>query len=279
MTEETQATEIESPGASDAESGSSQEVDPAIEAEARKQGWVPKENYRGNEEDWMDANSFVKKSREINAILKHNNSRLQRDLDSAKAELSELKLTTKEFAAEFAKMKDNAYKKAIADLKAQRRDALKEDDLELVDDLEERIDSLKKEQEKKVEPPPEQKKTEPDMTAFHEWHKDNKWYDEQAEPDMFDAAEAAALRLSRTDKSLTGRAFMDKVTEIVKAKFPEKFENPRRKAAPHEGGGARGESKGGRSYAALPADAKQACDRYVKQGIMTKEQYLEAYDW
>ncbi len=113
------------------------EVDPVIESEARKQGWVPKEKYRGDESDWMDAPSFVKKSREINSIMKQNNSRLQRDLDTAKAELAELKLTTKEFATEFAKMKDNAYKKAIADLKSQRRDAMKEDDLELVDDLEE----------------------------------------------------------------------------------------------------------------------------------------------
>lgn len=279
MNEETQSHEIESPGAEEASDDNSA-VDPEIESEARKQGWVPKENYRGDESDWMDAQSFVKKSREINAILKQNNTRLKRDLDTAKSELAELKLTTKEFAAEFAKMKDNAYKKAIADLKAQRRDALKEDNLELVDDLEERIDSLKQEQAQKTAAPKQEQNTDkPDMTAFNDWHRENKWYDEENEPDMFDAAEAAALRLSRTDKSLTGRAFMDKVTEIVKAKFPEKFENPRRKSAPHEGGGARGEPKNGRSYAALPNDAKQACDRYVKQGIMTKEQYLEAYEW
>lgn len=252
------------------------EVDAAIESEARKQGWVDKDQYRGDEADWIDAPTFVKKSKEINAILKQNNTRLQRDLDSAKAELSELKLTTKEFAAEFAKMKDNAYKKAISDLKAQRREAIREDNLELVDDIEDRIDKLKVEQEVKKEP---EKKAEPDMSVFNDWLKENSWYDETREPDMFDAAEAAALRLSRNDKSLTGRAFMDKVTEIVKQKFPEKFENPRRKSAPHEGGGARGETKSSKSYSALPAEAKEACDRYVKQGIMTREQYVETYEW
>ncbi len=251
------------------------EVDPAVEAEAYRQGW--NKNYQG--EGKMDAATYLAKGKEINSILKYNNARLQRDLDTAKVELKELKLTTAEFAKEFATMKDNAYKRAIADLKSQRRDAIKEDDLETADDLEERIDVLKEEQAKKAAVPAQQAKPEPDMTAFNDWHRDNKWYDESSEPDMFDAAEAAALRLSRTDKSLTGRAFMDKVTEIVKGKFPDRFENQRRKSSPHEGGGARGESKNVHSYASLPADAKQKCDKFVKEGIMTKEAYVAAYEW
>ena len=253
----------------------SPEVDPAIESEARKQGW--NENYNG--EGKMDAETFVKKSREINAILKQNNTRLQRDLDAAKSDLNELKLTTKGFAEEFAKMKDNAYKRAIAELKAEKRDATKEDNLELVDDLDDRIDSLKAEQAKIAEKPQEKQKQEPDMREFHEWHAENKWYDAKSEPELFDMAEAVAGRLSRESNPLTGRAFMDKVTEIVKGKFPDKFENPRRKSSPHEGGGARGESRGGRNYAALPADAKKNCDAFVKEGLMTKEAYVEAYEW
>jgi hypothetical protein len=253
------------------------EVDPAIEAEARKQGWNP-DKERHPDGEWMDAETFVKKSREINTILKQNNNRLQRDLDAAKADLNELKLTTKGFAEEFAKMKDNAYKKAISELKSAKRDATKEDNLELVDDLEDRIDSLKAEQAK-IAVKPVETKPAPDMTVFNEWRTDNKWYDSDKEPDLFDAAEAAALKLSLENKSLTGLRFLDKVTEIVKSKFPDRFENPRRKSSPHEGGGSRGESSGSHTYNSLPADAKKACDRYVKQGIMTKEAYVAAYEW
>jgi predicted RNase H-like nuclease (RuvC/YqgF family) len=179
------------------------ELDPVIEKEARQNGWVPQEQFRGEPEDWMDAPAFVKKGREINPILRKNNERLQRELDSNKAELKELQLTTKEFAAEFAKMKENAYKRAIADLKAQRREALKEDDHTLVDELEERIDTLKEEQAKK--PEPKKETTGPDMTVLNAWRQENQWYDEAREPDLFDAAEAAALRISRTTPGLTGR--------------------------------------------------------------------------
>jgi hypothetical protein len=274
MSEESQAVDSSESVKSDA-----QIVDQAIEEEARRQGWTSKEKFHGDEDDWMDAGSFVKKSREINAILKQNNNRLQRELDNMKSKLNEQELTTKGFAEEFAKMKDNAYKRAIAELKSEKREATKEDNLELVDDLDERIDSLKAEQAKVVAKPQANTAQQPDLREFNEWHAENKWYDAKAETEMFDMAEAVAGRLSRENSNLTGRAFMDKVTEIVKGKFPEKFENPKRKSAPHEGGGARGESKGGRNYAALPADAKKACDRYVAEGLMTKEAYIEAYEW
>lgn len=268
MNEETQETAVEET-----------QIDLATEKEARQNGWVPKEQYRGNPDEWMDADAFARKGREINPILRKNNERLQRDLDGAKAELQELKLTTKEFAAEFAKMKENAYKRAITELKSQRRDALKDDNLELVDELEDRIEGLKEEQVKRVEPKKEESKSSPDLTILNNWRAENQWYDMNKEPELFDMAEAVALRLSKQEPGLAGREFLDKVGEIVRERYPDKFENTRRKAAAHEGGGKRSEGKRGKSYADLPADAKQACDRYTKQGLMTKEQYLEAFEW
>jgi hypothetical protein len=257
-------------------------LDPEIEAEAIREGWQPKDKFRGRESDWVDAETFMKQAHAVRPILKRNNERLTRELNEARKELNELKLTTSEFATEFAKMRENAYKRAIGDLKAQRREALKEDNLELVDDLEERIDSLKDEQAKKAGPAPApapKPAAEPDLTEFREWQKENPWYDEEKEPDLFDAAEAVALRLRRNRKDLTGRPFMDEVVKQVRAKFPDKFENPRRKSAPHEGGGNRGEGKRGKTYSDLPPEAKATCDRWVKNGLMTKEAYVDAYEW
>ena len=64
--------------------------------------------------------------------------------------------------------------------------------------------------------------------------------------------------------------------------LPEKF-GKKRTPNPMDGGSTSGgtnrPTKSKRSYEALPGDAKDACDRFVKQGLMTKEQYLDAYDW
>lgn len=258
-------------------------VDASIEREARQNGWVPKDQFHGDERDWTDAATFVQKSRQLNPILKKSNESLKRELDSAKTELKELKLTTQEFAREFAKMKDNAYKRAIAELKGQRREAIKDEDLDLADEIEEKIDALKEEQVKattpKEEKAQESKVDETVLREFREWERENRWYNESTEPEMFDAAEGIALRLSRTNKELVGRAFMDRVTEEVKKRFPDKFENPRREKSLHEGSKSRGASEGSKNYGALPPEAKKACDRYVKQGLMTREQYLEVYEW
>ena len=52
MTEENKQEQI-------AEQESAQ-LDPQVEKEARLFGWVPKEEFRGSESDWVDAEVFVK---------------------------------------------------------------------------------------------------------------------------------------------------------------------------------------------------------------------------
>jgi hypothetical protein len=257
------------------------QLDPIIEKEARNNGWVPKENYKGDPEDWMDAPAFVKKGREINPILRKNNERLQKDLDAAKRELEEVKLTTKQFAEEFSKMRENAYKRALTELKEQRKEATKEDDLDLVDEINDRIEILKQEQANKSE---QAKKTElkeqpkPDMTIFNEWHQDNEWFDQKKNPELFEIAEEVAIRLNLQKSGLIGRSFLDKVTEIVKERHPEKFQNPKRNTSTYSGSGSRGQSKS-KTYSDLPQAAKDKCDKFVKSGILTREKYVELYEW
>ena len=252
---------------------------PEIIAEAERSGWVPKEKFRGDPAEWADAETFVKRGKEINPFLRKSNESLKKELNEAKAELTELKLTTKEFAAEFAKMKENAYKRAISELKAERREAIKEEDLARADELEERIDELKEEQ--KAVPAKKEEDTKapaPDMTAYNEWKDENRWYRPDNE-EAYDMAEVISLRLRKEDPSLVGRAFLDEVTRRVKKRLPEVFENKNREKSPHEGPTARGTTTGKRSYASLPADAKAACDKFVKAKLMTQEQYLNAYEW
>jgi hypothetical protein len=46
------------------------------------------------------------------------------------------------------------------------------------------------------------------------------------------------------------------------------------------GSGRQGRSGGSsQSYDNLPAEAKAACDRFVKQKLMTREQYVADFDW
>ena len=99
---------------------------------------------------------------------------------------------------------------------------------------------------------------------------------------MTNIANGVGVTLRQEDPSLTGQPFLDKLDAELQEMFPEKF-GKKRTPNPMEGspnGTARPSvSSGKKSYNALPAEAKAACDRFTKQGLMTREQYVAEYDW
>lgn len=68
-----------------------QEGNEVLEKEARVFGWVPKEDFRGSEDDWVDADTFVKRGKEINPILRKNNELLMKRLDEKAREIDTIK--------------------------------------------------------------------------------------------------------------------------------------------------------------------------------------------
>ena len=114
--------------------------------EAESQGWVPKEKFRGNESDWVDAETFVKRGREILPILRRNNENLMRDLQDTKNQLKEFR----EAAEEFKKFQKDAYERKaqeyesrIEELKASRAQAITDGDGQRVNALDDAIDEAK----------------------------------------------------------------------------------------------------------------------------------------
>lgn len=257
-----------------------QDLDPEIEREAKDSGWVPKSEFRGDEKDWVDADTFVKRGREINPILRKNNERLRKELQDTRNELKEHQLSVAEFRKEFEDMKDKAYKRALNDLKAQRREALKEGDLELVDAIEEQVDEYKEQMAKKSAPPaPTPQKV--DDTFFKEWHSDNSWYG--SDKDLTREAELVGKEVQGAYPGLSGRAFLDEVASTLKFRYPEKFKNPRREQGSSvSSSGSRTESKSSTSktkFTDLSKSEQAVVDRYVKQGYFkSREEYLSSIE-
>jgi len=253
------------------------------EEEARKEGWAPKEEWKGRPEDWVDAKEFNKRGREINSFLKKHNDRLKGELAEVKSALKEQQLTAAEFKKEFAQMKENAYKKAMADLKAQRREALKEGDHDTADLIDEQLDDMKEQVEKlakkeEVKPTVEMSETQK-TRLLNEWIGDNPWYDSK-NADVVDAVDLIGMRLRREQPGLDGRDFLDEVTKLAKKKHPEFFGNPRRKEAGMVEGGKRGEGGSGggkKTYGAMPAEVRAQCDRFVKNKMCSQEDFVKNY--
>ena len=242
------------------------EIDEETLAEAKRQGWVPKEEFTGPEDKWTDAENFVKRGKEINAILRKDNEFLKR-------EVAEMKSTMMEFKKFHAETEKRAYERAMSDLREQKKEAIAAGDGEKVLQVDDAIDELKtaRKEEKAAAPAPNQ--IDP---AFIEWQEENKWFGKDTE--LTAEANLIGEVVKRQNPTLIGTEFLDEVTKRVKRMYPEKFTNANRnKPNPVEGSTAKPAGQRGKSFNDLPPEAKAACQKFEKQGLMTKEQYLKEY--
>ena len=269
-----------------------QQLDPQTEKEARLFGWVPKEEFRGSESDWVDAEVFVKRGKEINPILRKNNELLMKKLDEKAKEIDSIKASVEEFKKfqkESFERKSAEYEVQIAQLKTKKRDAIAAGDGDTVVDIDDQIDSLKEAQKeakaeaaKKPEPAPktEAQASVPDDPELQSWLGRNQWFGEDSE--MTDMANGLGASVRKQFPHLTGRAFLDKLDEKIVEYFPQKVlgKKARGSSVDSTGNVRGGTSSGKKSYDNLPDDAKQACDRFIKNGwIKSKQEYVDSYDW
>ena len=243
------------------------EVDEETLAEAKRQGWVPQSDYNGPEDRWVDADTFVKKGKEINALLRKDNEFLKR-------EVSEMKTTMMEFKKFHADTEKRAYDRAMLDLRDQKKEAINTGDGDKVLQIDDAIDELK--QARAIEKVDVRPSNQPDPT-FVQWNEDNPWFGKDTE--LTEEANLIGEVIKRKQPTLIGEAFLDEVTKRVKKAYPEKFTNTNRaRPSPVEGTTApKSNQKGGKGYNDLPPEAKAACQKFEKSGLLSRDQYLKEY--
>jgi hypothetical protein len=248
------------------------------ETKARRLGWVPKEEFKGNPDQWRDADEFLHRGEEIHGYLKADLDRLHNTLTQRDRELVEIRQTMDEFRKFHNETESRAYKRAIEELKALKISAIEQGDGSKVVEIDDQIDRLKEAQAA----PKEVKSATPAQVNndFIDWSVQNKWYG--ADVELTQLAEDLGEVIKKQKPNLVGKEFLDEVTNRVKKLSPEKFENPNRQtAAVGSSSDGRAPSTSGKkkSYENLPADAKKACDKFVKEGLLTKEQYVKEFEW
>lgn len=269
------------------------ETSPEVRHEAESQGWVPKERFRGNENDWVDAETFVKRGREILPILRKNNENLIKDLNQTKEQLKEFREAAEEFKRfqrESYERKATDYERRIQEIKDSRAQAITDGDGQKVNALDDALDEAKesfreaKQAVKDVVSTKEPVATETAATidpTLQLWLDRNNWFGEDRRMTSIANGIGESLRLEFP--GLKGQPFLDKLDEVLAEEFPNKFGGSKKNvsASRVESGSGRQSRSGSnaQSYDNLPPTAKDACDRFVKQKLMTREQYVQDYDW
>jgi hypothetical protein len=283
----------------------------SIEERAAIMGHVPLEDFKGNPDKWIPPEKYIERAENLLPISKAAVNKLTKDIAEIKhsfeeerssltQEIAGLKKTLGDFA-EFSKgAEERAFKKALVELETKQRQAVADGDVEAFDQVRTELDELKKHPAATGHPVVETaaavevKKSWPEVSdpvVYKEWADENDWV---SDVDMAIYARQVDLHLQNTTRFSTQREQLDKITELVKKKFPQHWANSNTdKGKPQvvEGGsdGASNASgRGKKTYADLPAAAKQYCDEWAgKDGKgtsgsipgFTRQQYVDQYQW
>ena len=244
-----------------------------VEAEARSQGWVSEEDFKGPKDKWVDAATFVQRGHEINPILRKNNEKLMKELKERDKVINELKVGVDEFKAYHAETANREYEKALKALRTEKKEALEMGEHDRVMEIDDKLDELKtkkpieKEEVKQELPQPD--------PAFVEWYKDNKWLTEDVE--LWHVAQGISKILTAENPGMDATDFLNEIKRRVQRRYPDKFGKTKVRSVVEGGGNIRPNSGTKKSYNDLPDEAKKACDKFVNQGWLTKEQYISDY--
>lgn len=247
-------------GAADA--NDAQIVERDYEAEAGKDGWVPKEQFTGDPKRWRDAKSYVEYGEIRSEVRKEFDGRVSR-LEKA---------NTKIFAQQEAR-----HKKDIDGLKEQRREAIRAGNVEKADEISDQIDKAKDAAPDKTE----------SAGVDKDFAKRNPWYGD--DPELTDMAiKQSNLVLQaysvKHDDPMPPDEMFDAVEAKVKASalYKERF-GGKPAANGHAAVDGGSENPGPRSktksWADLPAEAKKAWNGFPAKvkAEMTQDKYAKEY--
>jgi hypothetical protein len=224
------------------------------ELSAREAGWVPKEEFDGDEHKWVDAGEFLRRGELFQKIERQNK------------ELKDVKKTLQLLAQHNQRVKDAAYKEAIETLKAQKKEALLEGDADAVIEIDEKIIDTKEQQKQAAIAAQQEIQQEAAQIhpEFEAWTNRNKWYSTDSPMKAF--ADALGNELARKNRDWAPSDVLKEVEKRVKEEFPNRFRNPNKdKPGAVEGASPKGgATKGGYQPTAFE---RQVAERFVRQGV------------
>ena len=229
------------------------------ELKAIESGWVPKEEFQGDEHKWVEAGEFLRRGELFKKI--EDQGKQLKDVRSALNEMKKLN----------SQIQEVEYKRALDTLKAQKKVALEDGDADAVIAAEDRIDMVKEQQkEMQRQSPVAQSDEGSEHPEFVAWTEQNNWYKSSTPMKAF--ADALGQELARAGNSPS--EVLKKVAIEVRKEFPNKFRNPNQdKAGTVEGGSGRGVSSSTRFT--LSDEERTIMNKFVRQNVMTEKEYIE----
>jgi hypothetical protein len=248
------------PEASEApESTTPQQQTSSVEDRAREQGWKPKEEYEGDPTKWVSAETFVAKGELIERI------------EALGKKLKDSEKAVKMLTEHHSKVKETEFKRAIEFLKAQKKQAYENGDVDKIIEMDDKIAEVRETQkaQKAAEEVEEAPELHPDFVS---WVSDNKWY--KSNNEMKAEADAIGQAYATNHPDVSPEKVLEYVTGRIKKLYPEEFQNQNRNRPSSVEGGSGRQAASSEAFS-LTEEEKKVMNTFIRNGVMTKEEYMK----
>ena len=256
-----------------------------IEARARRMGWSPKNEFRGDPARWTSAEDFLRRGEEELPIARERARRLDRVVEEMGKELKDARAIMEEMRARDEKRDQRAYERAKAELLAQREEAVRNADTAGFQAIDARMTALEADRAPKPEPRTANANTpQPPAPEIVEWVGRQPWWNRNQEATV--VAVTLEQQLTKDHPTMATAERLALVERRIRAAYPEEFPATRRDTpaavSPSTNGAAPRNRDGKLTFDMLPADeradARKAYAKYKKQmPTFTEEEYLADY--
>jgi hypothetical protein len=232
-----------------------------IERRAMEMGWRPKQEFEGEEDDFIDAKEFVRRKPLFDKI------------EGQSKEIKNVRKALEALKQHYTKVQETEYNRALAKLQEARQEAISNADGVAFDQIDKEIRNVEKQMDvvKQAQELPlveDEPKVHPEFAA---WQNKNQWYTSVGY--MRTWADEYGDKLVK--QGMAPSEVLRKVEEGVRKEFPHKFTNPNKQNAPFVDNGKEGSKGAGRSEKIeLTEQEERIMNTLVRSGTITKEKYL-----
>tara|TARA_R110000868_G_scaffold301_2_gene2512 strand:- start:19654 stop:20508 length:855 start_codon:yes stop_codon:yes gene_type:complete len=258
---------------------------PEVQAEAQKLGWIPPDRYKGEADNFVDAEEYLKRGETVLPIVKAQNAKLRAEVETLRASsattqsaLVAAQKAIEEIEERHSVATQKAVEQARRDVKAQLEIASEAGDHRGVADLTDQLVQLNKADpptaKKTFTPPAQLPAPDPALVA---WQEDNPWFTVDRRKTALALGIAEDLRAN--GEKATGRAFYDIVSVELDKELGPKYTPTSKVESGKNGGTDDGPRSGKKGFSSLPSDARAACNADTKKFVGDGKRYKTAAEW
>lgn len=230
----------------------------AVKEKAKTLGWKPRTEYDKDPADWVSAREFLARQSFFDKIK------------SQSSEIRNLREDIKAMSQHFSQMKEVEYKRALSELKSERKEAIASGDSAKAESVSDQITEIETARTVAKTTPQTQNYGSAEFESFKQR---NGWYN--TDSDLTKKANAIGIGYANMNPNASPEQVLSYVEEAMRPSIqPKKTIAPASPDSSGVKGGFKGKA-GKLTEGDLTDMQRKMMNTFVQRGVLTKEKYLE----